>query len=240
MGDGKISKQDQIMSKNQSNKPAISEIAIFPLPNVVFFPKTLLPLHIFEMRYRKMMDDVLSGSNQIGMVLLKDGWETNYFGNPEVHEIVCVGDIQYFEKLDDGKFNIMLYGISKAKIVAFVQEQPYRIAQVKFLQDVRFDRDSFNEPFETETLLRMVHEYLAELGVKKLDDVLNADTQSFEALINQVAFLLDFSTQEKQRLLEMDSLAQRYEKVKELLKKRFTSLRVAKNIKFSPENPEWN
>jgi Lon protease-like protein len=218
----------------------LSKIAIFPLPNVVFFPKTLLPLHIFEGRYRKMVEDVLPGSNQIGMVLLKDGWETNYFGNPDVHEIVCIGDIQYFEKLDDGKFNIMLYGISKAKIVAFIQEQPYRIAQVKFLQDVRFDRDTFNERIETETLLRLVHDYLAELGAKNMDGILNADTQSFEALINQVAFLLDFSAQEKQRLLEMDSLALRYEKVKELMKNRLTSLRVAKNIRFAPKNPQWN
>lgn len=216
------------------------EIPIFPLPNVVFFPKTLLPLHIFEPRYRKMVEDALNNSNRIGIVLLKDGWQQDYFGAPEVHLIGCVGDIQYSEKLDDGKYNIMLYGLSRVRILNFVQEKPYRIAKVEYLKDSNFDHEGFNLNYETENFIRLVQEYLEEMGVENLDELLKLQSHSLESIMNQIASVLDMSIQEKQSLLEIDSLEARYEQLTKIIKDKLTVLKIAKSVKIVPDDPEWN
>ncbi|PYV01114.1 MAG: Lon family ATP-dependent protease, partial [Acidobacteria bacterium] len=81
-------------------------VPIFPLPNVVLFPKTLLPLHIFEDRYRTMTREVIAGDRRLAMVLLREGWESNYYETPAVHDIACLGNIESYEELEDGKYNI--------------------------------------------------------------------------------------------------------------------------------------
>ncbi len=69
------------------------EIAIFPLPNVVFFPHTLLPLHIFERRYRQMLADCLAGERRLAMALLRPGWEAGYHGRPAIYAVAGAGEI---------------------------------------------------------------------------------------------------------------------------------------------------
>ena len=86
-------------------------IPLFPLPNVVLFPNVYLPLHIFEPRYRQMMDRALSGERVIGMVLLKPGYEHDYERTPPVYQVGCAGSITQFERLPDGRFNLVLKGI---------------------------------------------------------------------------------------------------------------------------------
>jgi len=74
-------------------------IPLFPLATVVFFPNTLLPLHVFEPRYRQMIKDIIDGERIIGMVLLKPGWEKSYEGNPEIYSVVGMGRIVNSEPL---------------------------------------------------------------------------------------------------------------------------------------------
>ena len=218
----------------------ITAIPIFPLPNAVFFPKTLLPLHVFEHRYRAMVQDALSNENRIGVVLLKDGWENNYFGNPSVHNIACAGDIQNSEKLDDGKFNILLYGMSRIRILNFIQEKPYRIAEVEYLRDLQFQKESFDESKEVEKFILLVRSYLQELGVEDADELLKLQFHSLESIINQVSTMLDFSSHEKQSLLEFNFLEERFETLQRMLRERLTSHKVARMAKFIPEDPSWN
>ena len=111
-----------------------SEIPIFPLPNVVLFPSALLPLHIFEPRYRAMVADALESERLIGLVMLRPGWESNYDGSPEVYPIGCAGFITHADRLPDGRFNMMLRGMEKFRILG---ERParegverYRVARV--------------------------------------------------------------------------------------------------------------
>ncbi len=85
-------------------------IPIFPLPSTVLFPGLPLPLHVFEPRYRGMVEDALAGERVIGMVLLKPGWESDYEGAPPVFPIGCLGRIDHAEPLPDGRFNILLTG----------------------------------------------------------------------------------------------------------------------------------
>ncbi|MFQ5677020.1 MAG: LON peptidase substrate-binding domain-containing protein [bacterium] len=225
----------------QNKKQTITrEIPIFPLPNIVFFPKTFLPLHIFEPRYRKMIEDAQSSDNLIGMAVLKEGWEENYHGNPEVHDVACVGKIQNIENIEGGKYNILLYGISRVKILEFVQGAPYRIARVRYLKDSGFDPDGFNENVETERFLKLVRAYLVEMGVKNFDDLIKLHSHSLESVVNQIASALDFATLKKLELLQMDFLEDRYLDLKQLLKTQLAILKVAKKVKVVPDNPSWN
>lgn len=91
-------------------------LPMFPLPNVVLFPNLILPLHIFEPRYREMIRDALAGNRLIAMALLREGWEKDYQGMPPVHDVVCLGRIIHDEELTDGRFNILLEGLQRGRI----------------------------------------------------------------------------------------------------------------------------
>ena len=88
-------------------------LPLFPLPNVVLFPGVLLPLHIFEPRYRAMTADVLASDRRIGIVLLRAGWKDDYEGRPPIHEVGTAGVIEHSARLDDGRYNIVLRGVEE-------------------------------------------------------------------------------------------------------------------------------
>ena len=93
-------------------------IPLFPLPNCVLFPGVVQPLHIFEPRYRRMLADALAngGQSAMAMALLKPGWEKQYYSSPAVHPVLCVGRIIAHEKLDDGKYNLLLQGLTRTRL----------------------------------------------------------------------------------------------------------------------------
>lgn len=111
-------------------------LPLFPLPNVVFFPGTRLPLHIFEPRYRQMLLDAHRGERLLGIVLLKDGWDKDYFGRPAIHKVACVGKLTRVERLPSGRYNIQLIGLCRVSIESELESsKPYRLAKVKLLRD---------------------------------------------------------------------------------------------------------
>jgi Lon protease-like protein len=108
---------------------------LFPLPDVVHFPHLLLPLHIFEPRYREMVADALEGERLIAMALLKPG-STTTAGAPPIHEVVCLGRITADQQTEDGRYYLVLQGLSRARIVREeADEQAYRIAQLELQPD---------------------------------------------------------------------------------------------------------
>ena len=111
------------------------EVPVFPLPSLVLFPDTIVPLLIFEDRYRAMVKDALEGEKLIAIALLKPGWETQYEGSPPVHERVCVGLIVSHELMADGRYKVLLYGLFRADVVEETQPAPYRKARVKVCED---------------------------------------------------------------------------------------------------------
>jgi len=115
---------------------AIIQIPVFPLPDVVLFPHTLLPLHIFEPRYRQMVKDSLATDRRIAMALLRPGWEVDYYGRPPIHPIAGAGEIIQHEELPDGRFNILLRGTMRIGITAELPiDKPYRMARARPLPD---------------------------------------------------------------------------------------------------------
>src|SRR4051795_3353856 len=115
--------------------PDLSAVPLFPLPNVVLFPRAVLPLHVFEERYKAMTADALAGRRKVAMALLRPGWEKNYYGRPEIDPVVCVGTIVSHERLPDGKYNFLLQGHSRARIVREHNPhgKPYRRADLELL-----------------------------------------------------------------------------------------------------------
>src|SRR5438132_13243727 len=86
---------------------------LFPLPNLVLFPHVIQPLHVFEPRYRQMTADALDGDRLIAIVLPRPGWEYHYAGSPEIYSVATLGTIVADQKLDDGRYNILLRGLSR-------------------------------------------------------------------------------------------------------------------------------
>lgn len=108
---------------------------LFPLPDVVHFPHLLLPLHIFEPRYRQMVNDSLSDRRLIAMALLKPGWATTE-GSPPIHDTVCLGRITAEQHTADGRYYLVLQGLSRARILAEERnERPYRVAALELHPD---------------------------------------------------------------------------------------------------------
>lgn len=106
------------------------KLPFFPLPDTVLFPRTHLPLHIFEPRYRQMIEDAMAGKQKIAIANLKEGYETDYFGAPPVYRMMTSARILIADKLEDGRWNILVEGIERVRLVEEVQQEPYRIGHL--------------------------------------------------------------------------------------------------------------
>jgi Lon protease-like protein len=110
---------------------------LFPLPNLVLFPYVVQPLHIFEPRYRQLMADSLAGDRLIAMALLQPDWEEAYAENPPIYPVVCLGKILQEQQLPDGRYNLLLHGVSRARIQEELpSDRLYRTARVEILDEV--------------------------------------------------------------------------------------------------------
>src|SRR5438132_13755771 len=106
-------------------------LPLFPLPDLVFFPNTRLPLHVFEPRYRQMITDALQSDQRFGIVLLRPGWQTDYYGAPPIHLLGTLGTIEQAVSLEDGKFNLLVRGDVRFRVLDEVSRDPYRTARVR-------------------------------------------------------------------------------------------------------------
>ena len=219
-------------------------LPIFPLPNVVFFPRIILPLHIFEPRYKHMVREVLQNERSLGMVLLQQGWQNDYLGAPLVHKIGCMGRIETYEKLPEGRFNILLNGVRRFEILRFVQEKPYRLAVVKLLEETPFVLENHQQLRAREDLMEKFLTYLQHVLGMELNDDRFDRTASLETVVNQVAAVLDIPVQTKQELLEVSSMDQRLSQVRDILDRGLDHAdklgQVVQKMRFVPENPELN
>jgi len=183
-------------------------VPLFPLSSVVFFPNTLLPLHIFEPRYKEMVHDALNNEKIIGMALLKPGWESDYYRNPEVYDVIGMGRIVSSEVFEDGKINIVLYGLKRARIIEVVEDQPYRQAMVHIV-DNEFEANSEGFRTRIEELINKWNLYLDE---KQKSHRINVNTKlPLENLTDALASLIFPNVFDKQRLLEETNVQKRAE-----------------------------
>jgi ATP-dependent Lon protease len=112
-------------------------VRLFPLPDLVMFPHVMQPLHIFEPRYREMLNEALDSDGLIAMSVLAPGWEQNYEGRPGLLPHVCLGKVITHQRLDDGTYNLLLLGMRRARILCETPpERAFREAEVELLDDV--------------------------------------------------------------------------------------------------------
>lgn len=183
-------------------------VPLFPLSSVVFFPNTLLPLHIFEPRYKEMVHDAMNNEKIIGMALLKPGWESDYYKNPEVYDVIGMGRIVSSEVFEDGKINIVLYGLKRARIIEVVEELPYRQAMVR-IEENEFEANGESFRCQIEDLINKWNLYLDE---KQKSHKINVNTKlPLENLTDALASLIFPNVFDKQRLLEETNVQKRAE-----------------------------
>jgi Lon protease-like protein len=200
-------------------------LPLFPLPNVVLFPNVFLPLHIFEPRYREMVADALASDRMIGMVLLRPGWERDYEGRPPVYPIGCTGVITHVERQTDGRYNIVLRGMERFRIVDEDHNRTYRLAATEPLQDETLNADDRSAIRGYRSKLESM---LAPAVERAGADPRMPNAMSDEDLVNALAQYLDLEPLEKQALLEKQCLRTRAESLVELLEMKILFARTPK------------
>ena len=188
------------------------DVAVFPLPNTVFFPRTALPLHVFEPRYRAMVREVSRSSGLIAVSLLEPGWESDYHGAPPVHDVATVGRIEDLVALPDGRFNIRLVGLERVRLHGDVGEGPYRIMKYGSIVE--------RPGADAETLERSKIDLLAtqmcvarELAPSSAGGQVLDPSPPFAAVVNGACSALPLEPGIRQRLLEIDDLMERRRQV---------------------------
>ena len=194
--------------------PIPNRLPVFALPNVVFFPKTYLPLHIFEPRYRQMVADTAMGHRCIAMALLKEGWESDYYGNPAIYPTLCVGRIMSAQPLPDGRSNILLQGLERCDIQEEHFEKPYREATIRLTP----------QPIEKglaadvrRALIELLSRYLQTREGDTAWQGFFREEVSDDVLVNTLSTYLECTPLEKQFLLEADGLLQRARRLNDLI-----------------------
>jgi Lon protease-like protein len=191
-------------------------LGVFALPRVVLFPGATLPLHVFESRYRRLVEDALGEDRQFAIALLKPGYETSYDGNPDIHPIGCAGRITQVAALPDGRFLLNLVGTERVEFLEMTRGVPYRCCRVRYLSELAPPEDSERT---REALLRLVSAYhqllSAVTGASTAAPVLS--TSSFADTVNRIAFRIDVDPSVKYRLLENGDLFARAERLAGLL-----------------------
>ena len=193
------------------------KIPVFPISNFIIFPKTAVPLNIFEPRYIDMINDSMKSNKLIGMIQPKT-LKSLINKIPELHQIGCLGKITTFQETDDGRYLIELKGIIRFEIIEEVlSNKKYRECQVNF-KNYYHDLDNQKEELKFSDL-ELIFKDLKNLFEKK-GYVINwkaLEKQSLDETINALAMASPFSLEEKQILLETKNLSLRKTKIAEIL-----------------------
>ncbi|GGE86494.1 LON peptidase substrate-binding domain-containing protein [Sphingomonas prati] len=188
-------------------------LSVFPLTGALLFPRAQLPLHLFEPRYRALITDALARDRRIGMVQPREGGDDR---KPALYDVGCVGRIAQFEALDDGRFNIVLEGITRFRILSEMDvTTPFRQVQASF--------DDFDDTAEPDPLASVLRADLERESrrfadargyqldwdaVTRLDD---------ESLVNGIAQIAPFDAAAKQALLEARTIVDRADLIVQFL-----------------------
>ena len=198
-------------------------LPLFPLPNVVLFPNVFLPLHIFEPRYREMIADAIASDRMIGMALLRPGWERDYEGRPPIYPVGCSGVMTHVERMPDGRYNLVLRGLERFRIVKEDHGLSYRRALIEPLPEQPPTGEARNAIRSCRAKLESM---LAPTAQRAGADPRMPAAMSDEDVVNALAQYLDLEPLEKQALLEKPSLRSRAESLVELLEMKIMMART--------------
>jgi Lon protease-like protein len=200
-----------------------------PLPNAILFPRVLLPLYIFEPRYKIMLADCLKGERMFAVALLRKGWEKEGH-NPTPHPIAGIGVIRTCVARPDGSANVILEGVARVRITEYLKLRPYRLACVEPLESSDVADGAQREP-----LMKVVTQLAkarARMGVKLPKSVLTAlrSVKNADYLSDLVSYTLLDDYYDKQAMLETLSTDERLEKLMALLQKKIQQFELWKTL----------
>ena len=205
----------------------LNEIPVFPLSNAIFFPKTILPLNIFEDRYLQLVNDCVKGNRMFGMVQPRNSKGMS----PEVYSVGCLGKIISFNETTDKRFIITLLGVTRFKIKKELQkEKLYRIFEVdysEFLDDLEIKK---GENFSSEkiNLLNKIQIYFEKINYPvKYSELTKLD---LDELISNVSMISPFSIEEKQKLIETKKIDNKVKVLSEIINFNLLDYEVSKTI----------
>ena len=182
-------------------------VRLFPLPNLALFPHVMQPLHIFEPRYCRLLEDALATDRLIAMALLEPGWEANYEGRPRLCRTACLGRVTTFHRLEDGTYNLLVLGLRRIKLLRELEPRTlYREAEAALCED--------RSPAGAGPRGRTLRQQLRAAFVRALPmlpeaqeqiDQLLASDIPLGVLTDVISFMLDIGIREKESLLcELD------------------------------------
>ncbi len=192
-----------------------NKVPVFPLSNFIFFPKTTVPLNIFEPRYIQMINDSIKSNRFIGMIQPK---KTVQLKKPDLYDIGCLGKITSFNETEDGRYIVVLSGLIRFKIKNEIENQKkYRECEISY-EDFKNDLEDNNEPIKFTDLELIFNNF------KKLFDnqgyLINwkeFEKQDLNETINTLAMASPFTLEEKQMLLETKNINYRKEKLEQII-----------------------
>ncbi len=189
--------------------PPRQPVPVFPLPDLVLFPDAELALHVFELRYRTMVRDALSGERWLAIATLKPGYELDYHGSPEFVDLGCIGRFEDVEWLPNDCYNLRLRGVHRVRLHRPVREFPYRACPVEVLEEAPFDPDGPLVALERAALVDEVRRLLP-LGTEAWTaPPLRDEAATFPVLVNTIAQTLRIGTAARLELLAMDGVLDR-------------------------------
>lgn len=196
----------------------LGTVRMFPIPNLVMFPHVVLPLHIFEERYREMMEDALATDQLMAMPVLKPGWEPDYAGRPPLEPWACLGKVVLHNKLSDGCYNLLLMGVARLRIVEELEpRRSFRQARAEIVADVCPDPDGSQAAELRGRLLQLFDKRVATgQAPHSLKELLERDVPLAQ-LTNLVAYAIPLSPEAKVKLLGEPCVVDRTLRLIELL-----------------------
>ncbi len=196
--------------------PLPDVLPVFPLPGLVLFPGTQLPLHIFEPRYREMLEAALSGDRMLVMALLQPGWEEQYYGAPPLHTTGCAARIVTAQKVPDGRSNITVMGVARVRLGDELPGLPYRRVRVQPLPDRRDWLATPEAIASVPKLLRLFGAIQEEQKVTTGPDW-KPEPPALETAVNMMAMFFPGEPALRQELLEIDDVGARFKRLEELV-----------------------
>lgn len=204
-------------------------IPIFPLENVVLFPRVQVPLHIFEPRFQQMAREALAGDRRIGMVVVRPESTDDMQHNPPVFETGCVGDIERAEELAGGRFNVVLTGTARFAIER--EDAPdgnrlYRRAYVHELADPYPEPDRASVLALRGEIYELMQQMLAIIAPSRVEIFEQQPIAKFddEKFVNTLSQSIDFAPAEKQSLIESNGVRERYERLADFMRFRLAEV----------------
>lgn len=217
-------------------------IPLFPLPKVVLFPGARLPLHIFEPRYRQMVQDAEQGEGLIGLACLRERRIKADAGDSPIHSMACLGQIRNLQRLPDGRFLMHLAGVQRVRVREELKvDKPYRLARVELVPDIL-------NPLDPEPIAELFHRNLNQFNqvLRNLADLPGSVVSiqkdaPFGLLLDVLAYYLPVDSLIKQRLLEESEVHQRARLLLRILDELSQVVPDDETVRFRIfPKPSWN